>query len=110
LGLVSLVFSADRFVVTSDRGSCLTSLLFASASPRAGGCDGLNAPQPPFIFYDRTVPVRLNSLMPIEGILLNRLLLLVEDEVAETGDEVETYSPSTYRASLMKVVRFSRRV
>jgi hypothetical protein len=48
--------------------------------------------------------------MPIVGILLNRLLLVVDDDFAELGLDVYTYSPSTYCASLMKVVLFSRRV
>lgn len=38
--------------------------------------------------YDRPDPLRLSSLMPIVGILLNRLLLLVDDDLAEAGDEV----------------------
>ena len=47
----------------------------------------------------------------MEGILLKRReLLVLADLVDEDGDEVYTYSPSTYCASLMNVERFSRRV
>jgi hypothetical protein len=42
--------------------------------------------------------------------LLSRLLLLVDADFIEVGDEAEMYSPSTYTASLKNVVRFSRRV
>lgn len=38
--------------------------------------------------YDRLLPARLSSLMPIVGILLNRLLLDVDDDFAEAGAEV----------------------
>jgi len=38
--------------------------------------------------YDRAVPALRNSLIPIVGILLNRLLLLpVELDFAELGDD-----------------------
>jgi hypothetical protein len=53
--------------------------------------------------------MRPSSFIRIAGILLKRLLLVV-DEFADEGDEAYTYSPSTYCASLIKVVRFSRRV
>lgn len=36
------------------------------------------------VIYDRPVPARLNSLMPIDGILLKRLLL-VDDAAVELG-------------------------
>lgn len=40
-----------------------------------------------------------------------RLLAVVEEEfVDDVGDLALMYSPSTYWASLIKVVRFSRRV
>lgn len=60
--------------------------------------------------YDLPVPARASSLIPTDGILLKRLLLVEEADLAEPGDEAYTYSPSTYCASLMNVVRFSRRV
>ena len=49
--------------------------------------------------------------MRTDGILDIRRLAVVEEEfVDEVGDLAVMYSPSTYWASLMKVVRFSRRV
>ena len=58
---------------------------------------------------------RPNSLMRTEGILDRRRLAVVVEEFVEAlvddvGEEAVMYSPSTYWASLMKVVRFSRRV
>jgi hypothetical protein len=48
--------------------------------------------------------------MRTEGILERRRLVVLVELVDEVGDEAVMYSPSTYWASLMKVVRFSRRV
>lgn len=44
------------------------------------------------------------------GILEWRRLAVEVELVDDVGDEAVMYSPSTYWASLMKVVRFSRRV
>jgi hypothetical protein len=38
--------------------------------------------------YDRPLPARLSSLIPMAGILLNRRLLFVDDELAELGADV----------------------
>ena len=60
------------------------------------------------------MPERASSLILIPGTLLKRRLLavvlLVEEVFDDVGDAAYTYSPSTYWASLKKVVRFSRRV
>jgi hypothetical protein len=40
------------------------------------------------LLYDRPDPARFSSLIPIAGILLNRLLLVVDDDFAELGAEV----------------------
>ena len=49
--------------------------------------------------------------MRTEGILeRRRLAVVVEELVDDVGEAALMYSPSTYWASLMKVVRFSRRV
>jgi hypothetical protein len=40
------------------------------------------------VLYDRLDPARLSSLMPIAGILLKRLLFVVDDDFAELGAEV----------------------
>jgi hypothetical protein len=41
-----------------------------------------------YAFYDLPDPARLSSLIPIVGILLKRLLFVVDDDFAELGDEV----------------------
>lgn len=68
------------------------------------------------VVYDRPVPARASSRIRTAGpLLILRLALLVLVELdsydlVEVGDDAVTYSPSTYWASLKKVVRFSRRV
>jgi hypothetical protein len=53
-------------------------------------CDRLLHAQTPWLYpsrgtiYDRPVPARLNSLMPMDGILLKRLLF-VDDAAVELG-------------------------
>lgn len=39
------------------------------------------------VAYDRAVPMRLSSLIRIEGMTLKRLLLVVLEDFAEAGDE-----------------------
>lgn len=50
-------------------------------------CEEITASGVVVAIYDRPVPARLSSLIPIAGILLKRRLL-DEEELAELGDEV----------------------
>jgi len=72
-----MVCCANRFVVSAGR-------VFRYFPPRFPP----SAIAASNLLYDRTVPARRSSLMPIVGILLNRLLLLDEEDFAETGDDV----------------------
>lgn len=41
-----------------------------------------------WLIYDLPVPARASSLIPTDGILLKRLLLVEDADLAELGDEV----------------------